>query len=224
MNKKLLAVLGVTTLALGVTTSCSKEEEKEAKTKVCMITDVGNIDDRSFNQGTWEGIVDYLKPLGYKENKDYKYIKPASKAKADYNKAIDEAVLWGAEAIICPGFLFEQSIFEQQTKYPNIKFLLEDGSPNNGKQDDEFKAEIAKNTYSVFFDEHESGFFAGYSAVADGQTNLGFMGGMAVPAVKKFGAGYVAGAYQAAKDLNKEIVITDDHYEYLGTFNPDASI
>ena len=212
MNKKLLAVLGVTTLALGVTTACSKDEGKELK--VVMITDVGDIDDRSFNQGTWEGMVDYLKPLGYKENTDYKYIKPASQAHADYMTAIDNAVTWGAKAIICPGFLFEAPVHEAQKKYPDVKFLIEDGVPHAG----DFNPDITDNTLSVFFNENESGFYAGYAAVKDGNKNLGFTGGMSVPAVKKFGIGYVAGAYYAANEDKVEISIDDDHYTYLGEF------
>lgn len=216
--KKVFAVLGVTTLALGLA-ACGPTEGSD-KVKIAMITDVGNIDDRSFNQGTWEGIVEYLEPLEYVENKDYKYFKPKAQTHADYVAEIENAITWGAEAVICPGFLFETAIYEVQYKYPEVKFLIEDGSPNNGKQGDDFKAEVASNTVSAFFKEQESGFLAGYAAVKDGNTDLGYMGGMAVPAVKNFGMGYVAGAYYAAKEDSVTITMPDNHYTYLGSFEP----
>src|SRR5690606_31217205 len=79
------------------------------------------------------------------------------------------------------------------------------------------------NTVNILFQEEQPGFLAGYAAVAEGFTNLGFMGGMAVPAVKKFGIGYVAGAFYAAHELNKTITFDANRYEYLGNFDNDPA-
>lgn len=207
MKRLLLALLGITvvfTLA-----ACGEEDTGFA---IAMITDAGDIDDESFNQGTWEGIVEYAEA----NDITHKYYRPAEVSDEAYLETIDLAVEGGAEIIVTPGFLFEVAIYNAQTKYPDINFVLIDGVPHAG---DYATYNIESNTQSILFDEHESGFLAGYAAVKEGFTNLGFMGGIAVPAVVRFGVGYVAGAYTAADELG--VNITVDNYEYLGNF--DAS-
>ncbi len=177
-----------------------------------MITDVGTIDDKSFNQGAWEGVEAYAKEKGI----TYKYYKPTEKSDAAYINSIDLAVKAGAKVIVCPGFLFEVPIHTVQTKYPEVNFVILDGAPHAG----DYNIEIAPNTYSIFYAEEEAGFLAGYSIVKEGYTKLGFMGGMAVPAVVRFGYGFVQGADYAAKELG----LSDDikvKYTYVGNF--DAS-
>ncbi|HBD63314.1 MAG TPA: BMP family ABC transporter substrate-binding protein, partial [Clostridiales bacterium] len=182
------------------------------KFELALITDVGTIDDKSFNQGAWEGVEAYAKEKGI----TYKYYKPTEKSDAAYINSIDLAVKAGAKVIVCPGFLFEVPIYTVQTKYPEVNFVILDGAPHAG----DYKVEIAPNTYSIFYAEEEAGFLAGYSIVKEGYTKLGFMGGMAVPAVVRFGYGYVQGADYAAKELG----LSDDvqvKYTYVGNF--DAS-
>lgn len=197
--------------------------------EIAMITDTGDIDDRSFNQGTWEGIVDYAK----ENNKTYKYYKPTAVTLDAYVAAIDLAVQGGSKIVITPGFLFENSVHKAQSLYPDVKFILIDGSPHNvvdwgtmaTYDGSDVSFEVKSNTLSIFFQEEQSGFFAGYAAVKDGMTKLGFMGGMAVPAVVRFGIGYVAGAYYAAKENNLTgFDFNPSYYEYLNTFAPSDAI
>jgi|SRR5690554_214204 len=204
--KKIFALFAILFLGL-VLVSCG-----EKTYEIAMITDTGDIDDGSFNQGTWEGIKEYAT----KNDKTHKYYKPNGETTADYISAIDLAVAGGAKIIITPGFYFETPIFRAQTKYPDVKFVLLDGEPHSG----DYNIVVGDNTLSIFFKEEESGFLAGYASVKEGFKNLGYMGGIAVPAVQRFGIGYVAGAYQAAKDMNIDITFSANHYTYLGTFGP----
>jgi basic membrane protein A len=207
--KKVLSVLTLLVFAL-VLFACNPQEETEWK--IVMLTDVGTITDKSFNQGTWEGV----KAFAEEHEIDHMYFRPNAGTKADYLEAIDLVVANGANVIVTPGFLFETAIYEAQTKYPNVYFILIDGVPHAG---DYTTYETKDNTVNILFKEEQSGFLAGYAAVADGYTNLGFMGGMSVPAVVRFGIGYVAGAYYAAEVLNKNITFDASRYEYLGDFD-----
>ncbi|MCD6482370.1 MAG: BMP family ABC transporter substrate-binding protein [Candidatus Izimaplasma sp.] len=189
--------------------ACDKKDQFE----IAMITDSGSIDDESFNQGTWEGIKKYA------DNNEitYKYYKSSESSTEGYLNAIDLAVEGGALIIVTPGFLFENSVFISQDKYPEITFILIDGTPHSADYS-EFK--IGNNTLSITFKEEEAGFLAGYSAVMDGFENFGFMGGIAVPNVVRFGIGYLSGIYYGAHILQKDITFENEHYAYLGDFLP----
>ncbi|MCK7486857.1 MAG: BMP family ABC transporter substrate-binding protein [Bacillus subtilis] len=181
--------------------------------EIAMITDSGTIDDESFNQGTWEGIVEFCDA----NSLTYKYYKPLEVSDAAYLAAIQLAVQGGAKVIVTPGFLFESSVYAAQTQFPTVKFILIDGTPHTPDYATFF---TASNTMNILFNEHESGFLAGYAAVMDGYRKLGFIGGMAVPAVVKFGIGFVAGAFYAAEELNVRITFKNANYVYLGDFAP----
>lgn len=188
-----------------------KEEPKSTGYKIALITDKGNIDDKSFNQGAWEGVVKFAE-----ENKiSHKYYKPEEASDAGYLTAIDLAITGGAEVVVTPGFLFEVPIYEAQTKYPNVKFILLDGDPHTADWKT-FKRE--KNVASVMYQEEQSGYLAGYAAVKDGLTKLGFMGGMPVPAVQAFGYGYLQGAEAAAAELGLADGSISVTYHYTGNF------
>ncbi|KFZ25601.1 MAG: Membrane lipoprotein TmpC precursor [Candidatus Izimaplasma bacterium HR2] len=208
--KKLLLVVAALVLVFGLG-ACSKVDEYE----IAMITDSGGIDDESFNQGTWEGIVEFA------EDNDltYKYYKPLEVSDAAYLDTIALAIEGGAKIVVTPGYLFETSIYEAQDLYPDVYFVLIDGVPHE-PWDDDTAFNTADNTLPILFNEHEAGFLAGYAAVIDGYRNLGFTGGMAVPAVVKFGVGFIAGAYYAAAKLDVDIVFGDDTYHYFGDFAP----
>jgi basic membrane protein A len=187
--------------------------------ELALITDLGTIDDGSFNQGSWEGLEQYAK----QHNITHKYYQPAAQGDDAYLNAIDLAVQGGAKVIVTPGFLFETSIFAAQDIYPDVKFVLLDGSPNNGDFAGDFQAKIGDNTVSVLYAEEQSGFLAGYAAVMDGYRSLGFMGGMAVPAVIRFGHGFVQGAEYAAQELGLGAGSINMNYFYTGVFvgSPD---
>jgi basic membrane protein A len=187
--------------------------------ELALITDLGTIDDRSFNQGSWEGVVQYAT----ENNIAHKYYKPADQGDDAYLNAIDLAVQGGAKVIVTPGYLFEVPIFQAQDIYKNVKFVLLDGTPNNGNYD-AFESKIGDNTVAITYAEEQSGFLAGYAAVIDGYRKLGFMGGMAVPAVIRFGHGYIQGADYAAAELGLAAGSVSVNYYYTGTFAPAPEI
>jgi len=187
-----------------------------ADVEIALITDYGDIDDESFNQGTWEGIVEYAEEHGIA----YDYYRPSEVSDDAYIEEIDRAVRDGAKIIVTPGFLFSQAVYTAQLRHPHVTFILLDAVP----EDEDEGVFVAHNTVSIFYDEHESGFLAGYAAVYDGFTDLGYMGGIAVPAVVRFGIGFIAGAYYAADELGITINFPDNRYTYLGTFNAGPAV
>ncbi|MBE0451119.1 MAG: BMP family ABC transporter substrate-binding protein [Clostridia bacterium] len=207
MKKVLLIVLSIMLVSMGLVGCAQADDTYE----IALITDKGNIDDKSFNQGAWEGVVEYAEA-----NKvSHTYIKPEEASDAGYLAAIDLAVTGGAKVIVTPGFLFEVPIYEAQTKYPDIKFILLDGAPHTA---DYSTFETKSNVASIMYSEEESGYLAGYAAVQDGMTKLGFMGGMAVPAVQAFGYGFLEGAEAAAAELGLADGAVTVTYHYTGNF------
>lgn len=197
----------------GTTDTTTPEATKSGSDQyeVALITDIGTIDDKSFNQGAWEGVEAYAK----ENNKTYKYYKPTEKSDEAYLTSIDLAVKGGAKIIVCPGYLFEVPVHTAQTKYPDVKFIILDGVPHAG----DYKPDIASNSYSIFYAEQEAGFLAGYAIVKEGYTKLGFMGGVAVPAVIRYGYGFAQGADSAAKELGLAAGTVDVKYTYVGNFD-----
>ncbi|MCF7924892.1 MAG: BMP family ABC transporter substrate-binding protein [Candidatus Izimaplasma sp.] len=224
MKRLGLSLLSLLVMFMVITmASCQKDTYE-----IALITDVGTIDDKSFNQGAWEGVERYA----LENDISYEYYQPAAKTTPAYVEAIELAIDNGAEVVVTPGFLFENAIWTVQTEYPNVKFILLDGSPHNvinwntmetlpDSGDPDFTVE--DNVLSIFYAEEESGFLAGYAAVKEGFTELGFMGGMAVPAVIRFGHGFVQGADYAAEEMDLAQDAINIRYTYLGTFNEDAA-
>ncbi len=207
--KKVLSVFLVLAMVFALA-ACGTTTGKGGS-EIALITDKGNIDDKSFNQGSWEGVVEFAKA-----NKvTHQYIKPEEASDAGYLQAIDNAVTSGAKVVVTPGFLFEVPIFEAQKKYPEVKFILLDGAPHDPDYTD---FEIRDNVASVMYAEEQSGYLAGYAAVKDGMTKLGFMGGMAVPAVQAFGYGFLQGAEAAAAELGLADGAITVTYHYTGDF------
>ncbi len=183
---------------------------EEGKYELALITDIGTIDDKSFNQGAWEGLKKYAEEKGI----THKYYKPTEKSTDAYVAAIDLAVAGGAKLIVTPGYLFEPAIFKAQDAHPDVSFILLDGAPHSG----DYNIRIEKNVYSVFYAEQQVGFLAGYAAVKDGYKNIGFLGGMAVPAVIRFGYGFVQGADYAAVEMGMKSGDIKLLYKYTGDF------
>lgn len=204
--KKLLCLLFISVIIL----SCGSGGKGY---ELALITDVGTIDDRSFNQGAWEGLKKYAE----EKKIAHKYYQPAEKSTDAYINAIDLAVAGKAKVIVTPGFLFEPAVYKAQDTHPDVKFILLDGAPQDGTYTD-FR--IESNVYSVFYAEEQAGFLAGYAIVKEGYTNLGVMAGMAVPAVIRFGYGFVQGAEYAAQELGLASGTIKMNYTYVGNFNP----
>lgn len=205
MMKKLLSLLLAGVMVMGGAATVHADEGYE----LALITDVGTIDDKSFNQGSWEGLEAYAKD----NNLTCKYYKPAEKSDAACMTSIDLAVKGGAKVIVTPGFLFEYPVLEAQDKYPDVKFVIIDAAPTDPNEGQR----IEKNVESIFYAEEQAGYLAGYAAVAEGYTKLGFMGGIAVPAVIRYGYGFIQGADAAAKELGVEEVSMK--YTYVGNFD-----
>ncbi len=208
--KKTISLLLALVLSLGAFTVALADSYE-----IAMITDIGTIDDKSFNQSTWEAV----KAFGDANGKTYNYYQPSAQSTDIYLERIDQAVTDGAKVIVTPGYMFEEPIFIAQDKYPDVSFVLIDGNPHSADYS-EFRTE--KNAVGMVFAEEQSAFLAGYAAVKDGYTKLGFMGGMAVPAVVRFGYGFVQGADYAAKELGLTDVSVN--YYYTGGFDatPEA--
>jgi basic membrane protein A len=212
--KKVIALL--LTLAMFFAVAACTPAAPAAETyEIAMITDIGTIDDQSFNQGTWEGVEAYAKA----NNKTYKYYQPTEQSTDAYLASIDLAVKSGAKVIATPGYLFEEPIFIAQDKYPEVTFILIDGNPHNA---DYSEYRTNKNAVGIVFAEEQSGYLAGYAAVKDGYTKLGFMGGMAVPAVVRFGYGFVQGAEAAAAELG--LASIEVKYHYTGGFDATPEV
>ena len=182
--------------------------------RVAMITDVGTITDQSFNQTTYEAAKAWCEANGV----DFTYYQPATDTDADRIAMIDKAVDEGYNVIIMPGYKFGPAIGEVQGEYSDIDFVALDVS-----EGDLGGAELGSNVYCAVYQEELCGYMAGYAAVKLGYTHLGFLGGMAVPAVIRYGFGFVQGANAAAEELGNASDVTIE-YVYGGQFYGDADI
>ena len=201
--------------------------------KVAMITDYGDITDKSFNQTTYEACMEFCKDNGVA----FKYYKPTDNNTDARVKSTEQAISEGYNVIVMPGYAFAGTLVAVAPQYPDVKFvaldvalgdLLEaavgaagekyDYDPSNWDLADYFDM---SNVYCAVYQEELCGYMAGYAAVQFGYTKLGFLGGMAVPAVIRYGYGFVQGADAAAQELDKQIEI---NYVYGGQFSGDADI
>ncbi len=211
--KKFLAMVLTAAMAFSLaacggsnaSSAASQESTSGSKTDVAFVTDVGNIDDQSFNQYTWQGVKDFCAANNLNAN----YYRPTEDSDSARLEQMDNAVNDGAKAIVVAGYLFEGSIAEAQTKYPDIQFVVLDVSSLGN-------AETGKNVALITYREEQAGYLAGYAAVYDGYKKLGFLGGMAVPAVIRYGYGFVQGAEAAAKEIGATDVSIN--YWYSGDF------
>ena len=214
--KKLVALLmavcmTVALAACGGSSSSGQEGSGGSTTDVAFVTDVGNIDDQSFNQYTWAGVQEFAKAQGLKAN----YYKPSEDSDAARIEQMDNAIKDGAKVVVMAGYLFAPSLEEAQAKYPDTAFLAIDVSTNDLKTP-------GANTALITYKEEQVGYLAGYAAVTDGYKKLGFLGGAPVPAVIRYGYGYVQGAEQAAKD--KGVTDVSMKYWYSGVFQANDDI
>ena len=178
--------------------------------KVALTCDTGTIDDESFNQACWAAVSSYM-------GKNCQYYIPESDASdEDRETMIRLAVNEGADVIVCVGYLYGASLAWAADQYPNVKFIAIDVTQGDIGTDS-----IPANCYCITFKEEQAGYLAGYAIAKDGKTKLGFLGGMAVPAVIRYGYGFVQGADAAAAELGQNIEI---NYFYGGQFYGDANI
>ena len=178
--------------------------------KVALTCDTGTIDDESFNQACWTAVS------GYMGDDCQYYIPEADASDEDRETMIRQAVNDGAEVIVCVGYLYGASLAWAAEQYPDVKFIAVDVTQGDIGTDS-----IPANCYCITFKEEQAGYLAGYAITKDGKTKLGFLGGMAVPAVIRYGYGFVQGADAAAQELGQNVEI---NYFYGGQFYGDANI
>lgn len=185
--------------------------------KIAMITDSGDITDESFNQITWETCVAYGEANGI----ETQYYKPAEDTDEERINAVDLAVAEGATVVVMPGYLFGPAIAEEQDLYPDVTFIAVDVTEGDIVNLAGENVALGSNVYICSFQEEQAGYLAGYAAVKDGYTSLGFLGGIAVPAVIRYGFGYIQGINAAAEEMGVDV---DVKYYYGGQFYGDDVI
>lgn len=198
----------------------------DGKYELAVVTDVGALKDKGFNQGTFEGVKKY----GHDNGISYKYYQPAngnSATDADRIDAMNLAIRNGAKVIVAPGFLQATAMRTVAKANPTVKFVFIDGWPLTDAVDENGAeaGELLTNVVAVTYKEQESGYFAGYAAVMEGYTKLGFTGGGggSNPAVNRFGYGYIQGAEAAAKEKGVEVEIKYS-YKFGGTFSASTDL
>lgn len=180
--------------------------------KVAFVTDVGNIDDHSFNQYTYEGITTFAE----ENSVDCTYYKPAEDTDQARIDAINQAIADGYNTVVMAGYLFGPATASCAAEHPEVNFLALDVSAGDLGTDT-----IPSNVSLIVYKEEQAGYLAGYAAVKAGYTELGFLGGMSVPAVVRYGYGFVQGADAAAVEDNVDVNIK---YWYSGSFGPTDEI
>ena len=223
--KKFLALILALVMALSLV-ACGEQKQPdpqkpdnsgdntETTYKVAMITDYGDITDQSFNQTTYEACKAFAEANGV----DFQYFKPAGDNTADRVAMIESAIDQGYNVIVMPGYAFGAAIAETAPNFSDVKFIALDVSA--GDLGEGFV--VPANLYCAVYQEELCGYMAGYAAVKLGYKNLGFLGGMAVPAVQRYGYGFVQGIDAAAAELK----LTDVklNYAYGNQFSGDADI
>ena len=186
----------------------------DGKYEIAFVTDVGQLMDKSFNQGTWEGCKLYADANG----KSYKYYQPANGENAtddDRYDAMKAAVEGGAKAVVCAGFMQGTALAKAAAEFPEVNFIFIDGWAFDG----------LNNIAGIAYKEQQSGYLAGYAAVKEGYTKLGFCGGGGGdnPAVCRYGYGFVQGAEAAAKEMNVQVEIKYS-WQYGASFSASPEL
>ena len=222
--KKFLAMILALVMALSLVACGDKKDDtktddnqgdtNETTYKVAMITDYGDITDQSFNQTTYEAC----KAFADANKIEFSYFKPAGDNTADRVAMIESAIDQGYNVIVMPGYAFGEAITQTAPNFTDVKFIALDVSA--GDLGEGFV--VPANLYCAVYQEELCGYMAGYAAVKLGYKNLGFLGGMAVPAVQRYGLGFVQGVDAAAAEL--KLTDVKVNYVYGGQFFGDADI
>ena len=191
---------------------------EDGKYEIGFVTDVGQLKDKSFNQGTYDGVKLYAAANGL----SYKYYQPANGDKAtddDRYDAMKAACDNGAKVVVCAGFLQEAALKKAAAEYPDVAFIFIDGYPIS--VDDK----VLENVAPIAFAEEQCGYFAGYAVVKEGFEKLGFTGGGGGtnPACVRYGYGFVQGANDAAKEMGKTVDINYT-WQFGNTFSPSPEL
>ena len=217
--KKFLAIILALVMVLSLV-ACGQEAapaeeggEEAAAYKIAMITDYGDITDQSFNQTTYEACKAFSEANGV----EFTYFKPATNDDAGRVAMIESAIDQGFNVIVMPGYAFGPAIMETAEPNADVTFVALD--VGEGDLPD---YTVPANLYCAVYQEELCGYMAGYAAVKMGYKKLGFLGGMAVPAVVRYGYGFVQGVDAAAAELG--LTDVECNYVYGGQFFGDDAI
>ncbi|MGL5540580.1 MAG: BMP family lipoprotein [Erysipelotrichaceae bacterium] len=201
--KKLLNVALVGVLAATLVTGCSNSGSKECAVNVGLVTDLGGIDDKSFNEGTWNGVLAFADEQGL--SKDC-YAFQQSNAEADYipnlSQFADDFAGNEKSLVVAPGFLFETAMGDVADQYPDQKFLIIDSVVD--------RANVASATFAEQEGSYLVGIAAGLVAKEAGQTKLGFIGGMDFELINRFEVGFIAGVLEVYPEAEIMIEYAND--------------
>ncbi len=250
MKKKIMSIVMAAAMAVTMLAGCGSSADTSAPAadstttaadstatgseySIAMITDYGDITDQSFNQTTYEACKAFAEANGIQFN----YYKPTGDSTAERVASVEQAIDAGYNVIVMPGYAFGGTLVEVSATYKDVKFIaldvaagdiLEAGVAAKGESYDYNPDNwtltdycYMDNVYCAVYQEELSGYMAGYAAVKLGYTELGFLGGMAVPAVIRYGFGFVQGANDAAAELGKTVNL---NYAYGNQFYGDADI
>ncbi len=205
------------------------EDNIEAESyEIAFVTDVGALHDKSFNEGTWNGVKLYA----YQNDKTYKYYQPAGEDQAtddDRYEAMSQAVANGAKVVVCAGYLQEAAIRRAAIEFPDVNFIFIDGYALYENADDQNAenptSELLANVAGVNFNEEQCGYLAGYAVVKEGFTQLGFSGGGGGTnaACCRYGYGYLQGASAAAEEMGVDVTVNYS-WQYGGAFQASPEL
>ncbi len=222
--KKILSLLMVMALTVGAFAGCasksnsdsdaSSESSSDASYKIAMITDSGDITDMSFNQTTYESSKAFAEANGL----DFQYYKPTEDSDEARIASFNNAVADGYNVVVVPGYLFGNMIVAVADDNPDVTIIALDVSAG-----DLGDYTLPQNVVCFTYSEEIAGYMAGFAAVKEGYTKLGFLGGMAVPAVIRYGYGFVQGCNDAAVDMGIADKVSVN-YVYGGQFYGDDAI
>ncbi len=200
------------------------DDTMEADTyEVAFVTDVGQLKDKSFNEGTWNGVKTYA----YENGLSYKYYQPANGDEAtddDRYDAMAAAVNGGAKVVVCAGYLQEAALRRAAIEFPDVHFVFIDGYSLT-EDPDNAESAVLTNVAGINFSEEQCGYLAGYAVVKDGFTQLGFSGGGGGtnPACCRYGYGFLQGASAAAEEMGVDVTVNYS-WQYGNTFQASPEL
>ncbi|MDO4486295.1 MAG: BMP family ABC transporter substrate-binding protein [Bacillota bacterium] len=199
--KKTIAVL-LSILVVFAFAGCGgpveEQPEEQIDYEIALVTDSGLIMDGGYSEVAWNAITDFCSSAGV----SHKYYKAAEASEKAYEETIENAVSCGAKVIIADGYSFEDVVYNSQKEYKDVDFILIDAEPVDEKSGE---TRIAGNTAVIHFASEQAGYLAGYAAVAEGASEIGFIGGARQPAIMDYGYGYLQGADAAAAELGEAV-------------------
>ncbi|MBO2527222.1 MAG: hypothetical protein CW335_03460, partial [Clostridiales bacterium] len=202
-----------------IVAASAKKETPESTWRVALVTDYGEITDEAFNQACYEGMSKFCTENGI----GFTYYQPADASTDDYIIAIEQAISDGYNVLILPGFALASAIRQEAPLHPDVKFISLDTTEADFVNYDETAYVLPENVYAVNYREELAGFMAGYAAVSLGYTRLGFLGGIEIPAVMRYGYGFLQGADTAAAELGRAGEVSVN-FTYSGQFFADEAL